>query len=184
MADLRAFRGIRYTPSAGPLGSLTAPPYDVIAEPSRERLAARNLRNIVHLILPQGGPERYRLAAEKVETWLREGYLAQERDTSLYLYRQTFTGPEGRIHVRTGFMGLLRLEPPTGGSVRHHEQTLSKPLEDRLRLIRAARVQLSPIFVLYSDPSGRALRGLESCSNKERPATRPLANAAYGRRAS
>lgn len=182
MAELRAFRGIRFTPASGPLSSLTAPPYDVIGEEQRKQLALRNPRNIVHLILPQGAGERYRLAAEKLEMWTREGHLAQERDPALYLYRQTFNGLDGRSHVRTGFLGLLKIEP-IGGSVRHHEQTLAKPLEDRLRLIRATHTQLSPIFVLYSDPGGRALKGLEGCSMKEKPGPRSLANAAYGRRA-
>src|SRR5258705_3758413 len=128
MADLRPFRGIRYTPSAGPIGTLTAPPYDVIGEERRKALAHRNARNIVKVILPEGEAERYRLAAERLETWQREGTLAQERDPSLYLYRQTFSAAGGRSHVRTGFLGLLRLEP-SGGSVRHHEQTMAKPLE-------------------------------------------------------
>ena len=183
MADLRAFRGIRYTSAAGPIGALTAPPYDVINDEQRERLAHKSARNIVHLILPQGGPERYRLASERLEAWLREGILAQERDPSLYLYRQTFNGADGRNHVRTGFLGLLRLEP-VGGSVRHHEQTLARPLEDRLRLIRATHTQLSPIFVIYSDPAGNALRHIESRSTREKPGPRPVAGAMYGRRAS
>src|SRR5262245_58144722 len=183
MADLRAFRGIRYTSSAGPIGALTAPPYDVIGEEQRVRLAQKNARNIVHLILPQGGSERYRVAAERLEAWIRDGVLAQERDPALYLYRQTFNGADGRNHVRTGFLGLLRLEP-AGGAVRHHEKTLAKPLEDRLRLIRATRTQLSPIFVVYSDPAGNALRKIEERSSREKPGPRPIAGAIYGRRAS
>jgi uncharacterized protein (DUF1015 family) len=183
MADLRAFRGIRYTSAAGPIGALAAPPYDVISEEQRARLAQKNARNIVHLILPQGGPERYRLASERLEAWIREGILAQERDSALYLYRQTYNGADGRNHVRTGFLGLLRLEP-AGGSVRHHEQTLAKPLEDRLRLIRATRTQLSPIFVIYSDAAGNALRKIEERSTREKPGPRPYAGAIYGRRAS
>src|SRR5436309_737425 len=136
MAEVRAFRGIRYTSAAGLPGALAAPPYDVIGEEQRQRLAARNPRNIVHIILPQGGDERYRLAAEKLEGWFRDGIVAQERHPALYLYRQTFAGPDGRPLTRTGFLGLLRLEG-AGGAVRHHEYTLAKPLEDRLRLIRA-----------------------------------------------
>src|SRR5262245_29812543 len=183
MADLRAFRGIRYTSAAGPISTLTAPPYDVIGEEHRARLRQKNPRNIVHLILPQGGPERYRLASERLEAWIREGILAQERDPALYLYRQTFNGADGRSHLRTGFLGLLRLEP-AGGSVRHHEQTLAKPLEDRLRLLRATRTQLSPIFVVYRDPAGDALRKIEERSTREKPGPRPYAGAIYGRRAS
>src|SRR5215470_13621991 len=109
MAEVRAFRGIRFTPAAGPVGTVAAPPYDVIGDEQRQRLAARNSRNIVHLILPQGDAARYRLAGERLENWVRDGYLAQERDPSLYLYRQTFRGPDGHSYVRTGFIGLLRL---------------------------------------------------------------------------
>ena len=181
MAEVRAFRAIRYTSAAGPISALAAPPYDVITEEHRQRLAARNPRNIVHAILPQGGDERYRIAAERLESWLREGNLAQERDPSLYLYRQSFQGPDGRPLMRTGFLGLLRLEG-AGGSVRHHEETLEKPLEDRLRLIRATRTQLSPIFVLYSDPLGRAARALEAAVARDRPGPRPLSGSIIGRR--
>lgn len=181
MADVRAFRAIRYTPAAGPIGTLAAPPYDVIAPDQRERLAARNARNIVHLILPEGEGERYRLAAERFEGWIRDGYMAQEREPAFYLYRQTFKGPDARAHVRTGFFGLVRLEP-TGGAVRHHERTMAKPLEDRLRLLRATRAQLSPIFLLYSDPEGVALRALESRAASERSAPRLVGAGAYGRR--
>ena len=177
-----AISRIRYTPSRGPLGSLAAPPYDVIGEELRSRLAARNQRNIVHLILPQGEAERYRLAAEKLEAWVRTASSPGARLVALPL-SPDLNSPDGRIYVRTGFLDCLRLEP-SGGMVRHHEQTLATPLEDRLRLIRATRTQLSPVFVLYSDPSGNALRGLEACSTKERPATRNVANVAYGRRAS
>ncbi len=181
MAELRAFRGVRYTPAAGPIGMLTAPPYDAIAEEQRQRLASRSPRNVVHLILPQGGGDRYRVAAERFERWARDGFLAQERDPALYLYRQTFKGPDGRAYVRTGFLGLVRLEPE-GGSVRRHERTLPGPLEDRLRLLRAARVQFSPVFLLYSDPDGAALRALEGRASAERPGPRPVGGTGFGRR--
>ena len=181
MAELRAFRGVRYTPAAGPIGTLTSPPYDAIEEANRQRLASRSPRNVVHLILPQGAEDRYRLAAERFERWIREGMLAQERDPALYLYRQTFKGPDGRAYVRTGFLGLARLEPE-GGSVRRHERTLAEPLEDRLRLLRAARVQFSPVFLLYSDPDGAALKALEARASAERPGPRPVGGAGYGRR--
>ena len=181
MADARPFRGIRYTSAAGLLTALAAPPYDVISEEQRQRLAAKSPRNIVHLILPQGGKERYRLAAERLETWFRDSHIAQERQPAFYLYRQTFAGPDGRPQTRTGFLGLLRLEG-AGGSVRHHEQTLTKPLEDRLRLIRATHTQLSPIFVLYSDPQARATRALESTATQDRPGPRVRPAALMSRR--
>ena len=159
-----------------------APPDDVIGEELRQRLALRTVRNVVHLTLPQGGEERYRLAAERLEGWIRDGFMAQERDPALYLYRQTFKGPDGRFYVRTGFLGLVRLEPE-GGSIRHHEHTLANPLGDRFRLIRATRTQLSPVFLLYSDPEGAALRSLEARVTTERRGPRPIGGTGFGRRA-
>src|SRR5206468_1348068 len=65
------FRGERYT--ARELSALIAPPYDVISHEDRTRYAARDLHNIVHLILPEapsgGGGDRYAHAATLLATW-------------------------------------------------------------------------------------------------------------------
>jgi uncharacterized protein (DUF1015 family) len=50
----------------------------------------------------------------------------------------------------------VRVEPYGPGRVRPHERTHPGPREDRLRLTRATRANLSPIFVLYDDPAGAA----------------------------
>jgi uncharacterized protein (DUF1015 family) len=42
------------------------------------------------------------------------------------------------------------------GRIRPHERTHPGPKEDRLRLTRATRANLSPIFSLYDDPAGAA----------------------------
>jgi uncharacterized protein (DUF1015 family) len=44
--------------------------------------------------------------------------------------------------------------------VRPHERTHPGPKEDRLRLTRATRANISPIFSLYSDPGGTAWQAL------------------------
>src|SRR4029453_15794008 len=51
VADVRPFRAVRFSRSAGPLPALVAPPYDVISESDRRRLAERNEHNVVHLTL-------------------------------------------------------------------------------------------------------------------------------------
>ena len=40
--------------------------------------------------------------------------------------------------------------------MRPHERTFPKHKEDRLRLTRATKANLSPIFSLFSDPTGAA----------------------------
>ena len=52
MAAIRPFQGLRYSAQAGPLDSLTAPPYDVLSPAERDGYAVRNPHNVVHLTLP------------------------------------------------------------------------------------------------------------------------------------
>jgi uncharacterized protein (DUF1015 family) len=50
----------------------------------------------------------------------------------------------------------VRVEDYGPGRIRPHERTHPGPREDRLRLTRATKANLSPIFSLYSDPQGAA----------------------------
>jgi uncharacterized protein (DUF1015 family) len=53
------------------------------------------------------------------------------------------------------------------GLIRPHERTHPGPKEDRLRLTRATRANLSPIFSLFSDPAGEAWAALEPATGDE-----------------
>jgi uncharacterized protein (DUF1015 family) len=55
----------------------------------------------------------------------------------------------------------LRVEPYETGAVLPHERTHAGPKESRLRLLRAARAQLEPIFLLYDGPPPLAPPGRE-----------------------
>ena len=54
----------------------------------------------------------------------------------------------------------MRIEDYGPGRVRPHERTHPRPKEDRLRLTRATRANISPIFSLYSDPAETAWKAL------------------------
>jgi uncharacterized protein (DUF1015 family) len=154
LALIRPFRALRYTAAAGPLAELVAPPYDVIDEKERARLAALRATNAIHLIRPVGD-EPYRAAAELLASWRRSGAIAQDDEPAMLLYAQRF--PEhDRVHERWGVLAALKLEPFDAGIVMPHERTLAGPKEDRLRLIRACRTNLSPIFALVDTPLGLA----------------------------
>ena len=56
----------------------------------------------------------------------------------------------------------MRVEDYGAGRIRPHERTHPGPREDRLRLTRATRANLSPIFSLYDDPAGAAWSAVES----------------------
>ena len=53
VADVRPFRALRYTPAAGPLGTLVSPPYDVISPEQRRGYLAAGPYNAVRLELPE-----------------------------------------------------------------------------------------------------------------------------------
>src|SRR5205809_640893 len=74
--------------------------------------------------------------------------------------RPTRHRPAGRRLTRRGFFCRVRIEPYGPGRVRPHERTHPGPKEDRLRLTRATRANISPIFSLYSDPHNAAWEAL------------------------
>ena len=55
----------------------------------------------------------------------------------------------------------MRVEDYGPGRIRPHERTHPGPKEDRLRLTRATRANLSPIFSLFDDPDNAAWGALE-----------------------
>jgi uncharacterized protein (DUF1015 family) len=157
MADIAPFSGLRYAADRiGDVAAVLSPPYDVIGDRARAELEARHPQNVVRLELPRGeGDARYAGAAKLLGAWTAEGLLRPDTAPAFYVYEQQFTW-EGRPRTRRGFFAAVRLEPFEKRVVLPHEQTLSGPKEDRRKLLRATRTQLSPIFGLYRDTDGAA----------------------------
>jgi uncharacterized protein (DUF1015 family) len=171
MAEVRPLPGIRYAAEAE-LAELVTPPYDVISPEAQARYYARNPHNLIRLELGREEPgddelnNRYTRAAATFAEWRKEGALRQD-SPSLYLYEQRFS-VDGQPHIRRGLMARVRLEPWEAGVVLPHERTLSKPKDDRMRLMRACAAQLSPIMSLYDDPQGE-LAGALAASYERQP---------------
>jgi uncharacterized protein (DUF1015 family) len=145
MAVVKPFRALRYdTGTAGPLEALVAPPYDVISPEQRDELKARSPHNVVRLTLPDDEEE----AARTLDDWRAQGVLVEE-PPAFWALEQDYVGPDGIARTRFGIVGSLKVEPYETGTVLPHERTHAGPKEGRLRLLRATRVQLEPIFLLY-----------------------------------
>jgi uncharacterized protein (DUF1015 family) len=153
MADVRGFRGLYYNPAKVPdLSQVISLPYDVISPEHRREYAEQSPHNVVHLILPEG-QEPYQEANRLSRQWIDEGILIQDQQPTIYIYQQTFKNADGEEKTRTGFLARIRIEDFEKGIVLPHEATLFAPKEDRLKLLRAAKINFSPIFSLYSDPA-------------------------------
>src|SRR4051812_49462501 len=149
MAEIVPLRTLRYEPRAvGSLDAVVAPPYDVIDAAGRAELAARSPFNVVEVDLPLAdGGDPYAHAASTLEAWRQQGVVVRERDEALWALTQEYRAPgSGRTLTRHGFFCRVRVEDYGPGRIRPHERTHPGPKEDRLRLTRATRANLSPIF--------------------------------------
>lgn len=150
---LYAFQGTHYAagPEAtgGDPGRLIAPPYDQINDAQRDRLHALDPHHFAHLIKPVAadGVDAYSHAAALHDDWLARGAVVEDPVPALYPYVIELAGGGRRL----GLMALVGLEPPEAGIIRPHEQTLDKPLADRLDLLRTTRVDLEPALLLADD---------------------------------
>ena len=169
MARIEPLHTVRYELSAvGSLQEVLAPPYDVIDPPFRKELAARSPFNVVEIDLPDAdGRDPYQHAEETFENWRQQGVLIQEREPALWALEQAFTTPDGEQRVRRGIFARVRVEDYGPGRIRPHERTHPGPKEDRLRLTRATRANLSPVFSLFTDPDGAAQAIVEGMASGE-----------------
>jgi uncharacterized protein (DUF1015 family) len=148
-----AFQGITY--GGGPArpaadrGRLAAPPYDQIGDERAAELHATDPHHFAWLSKPVAGEsgDRHREAARLHDAWLAGGALAADERPALYPYEIEL--PDGSR--RLGITALVGLERPESGVIRPHEETLAKPLADRLALLRAMEVDLEPVLLLSED---------------------------------
>lgn len=168
MADVRPFRALRYAPGAGPLADLVAPPYDVISADEKRGLLARSAYNAVRLELPEIA---YEEVAGLIAHWRDEKVLETTPAPCVVAWTQTFTLADGVARERKTLLATVGLEPYEARVVRPHERTHAGPKEDRLRLIRAVRTNVSPVFGLYPDPEGAAWAALAVTGQPQAEAT-------------
>ena len=157
MATIRPFRALRYnTHDPLSVALVTAPPYDCITPDQQEELYRTHPHNIVRLDFGKEQPgdddrrNKYTRAADLLGKWRKASILIRDREPALYFYQQEFE-VDGKSYCREGFLGRIGLEEFGTGKIFPHEETLSGPKVDRLKLMRATRANLSPIFGLYPD---------------------------------
>jgi uncharacterized protein (DUF1015 family) len=162
MVAAAPFRGLRFDPAVvGDPALVTAPPYDVIGPEAREAYEAMSPYNMVRLILPrpgEDGQDRYRPAGELLARWRSEGALRLDKSPCLYVYEETYT-LRGDRRVQRGVLAGVALDD-SATWVLPHERTMAAPVADRLALLEATGVNLSPVFGVYAG-EGRATAVLD-----------------------
>src|SRR5919108_4628081 len=99
MAETQPFRTLRYDPAVvGSLDAVIAPPYDVIDNEQRARLAASSPYNVVQIDLPPS----YEQAGATMRQWREQGVLVREDEPAVWVLRQDYMAPGGGERTRTG----------------------------------------------------------------------------------
>ena len=155
MAIVKPFRGLRYNlDRVSDLSAVITPPYDVISATEQLRYYKINPHNVIRLDYaidePKDTPDnnKYTRAASYVNQWLYEGILVREKKPAFYLVKHRFTHND-RVYTRLSLMAKVKLEDLNTGCIRPHEKTMSKPKEDRMRLLKTCNANFSPIMVLF-----------------------------------
>lgn len=175
MAEIQAFRAFRYDLGrVGALSDVVCPPYDVIDQALQKNLYDRNPHNMIRLELNReeagdnDSHNRYSRAAVFLRDWINKGALVQDSARSLYVLHQEYE-VEGQRHTRKGFFARVRLEPFGQGSIYAHEETMSGPKADRLKLLHATGMNLSPIFGLFPDAQAEVQAILDAAIHRQLP---------------
>jgi uncharacterized protein (DUF1015 family) len=180
MSQIFPFQGMLYDQTlVGSIKDVVAPPYDIIDAEGQKRLHDRHPHNIIRMELGLDQPgdstahNRYTRAAATLRTWLIEGMLQRDAQPAVYYhtieYAPPYTAPDAPKKVLRGFLALTKLEALDSGHIYPHENTRAAAKTDRLNLIEACRSNFSPIWSLYSDPSGAIIALLERTVKNQPP---------------
>jgi uncharacterized protein (DUF1015 family) len=148
MVEIRPFRAIRYNQEKIKIEDVISQPYDKITPEMQNQYYEKSPYNYVRVILGRSG-DRYREAVKNLWDWFNRGILIKEDEESIYPYNQEFV-IDGKKRVRKGFVCVFKLAEYDEGVVLRHELTLSKPKEDRMRLMESIKKDSECIFVLHN----------------------------------
>jgi uncharacterized protein (DUF1015 family) len=153
MSKIKAFKALVYNPEEiKDFSRVVCPPYDVISPLAQDTYHERSAYNFIHILLAKDSPsdDKYRRASLIFRDWLKDNVLIQDERPAIYFYSQQYV-IRGEKKTRLGFISLLRLGDENGSAVFGHENTHSEAKEDRLKLLKQVKANLSPIFVIFLD---------------------------------
>ena len=170
MAKIRPFRAVSYNQGKiSDLSKVVCPPYDIISPARQEYYHSLHPNNFIHILLGKDipGEDKYRRAGVYFKDWLKNKILIQAEAPAMYFYSQEYI-LRGEKKTRLGFIGLLHLEDKNS-SVFRHEHTHLEPKEDRIRLLKQVKANLSPIFVLFHDKKRIIQSTCQQCIQGKKP---------------
>jgi len=166
VADVRPLRGVRFDRRfTGPVGPLIAPPYDVIDSATRSSNYGIGL---IENVKVGDVADQHALSAARYRNWRTRGVLRRDMAPAFYVHRHRFEHHGVEI-VRTGLLARVRLTDWSERVVLPHERTTPGPRAERLLRLRAVGANLSPLYLLFRDPSGDMRRLISDDPARDMP---------------
>lgn len=142
MQTFSPFHGWRYDPSKVSLSQVLAPPYDVLTKSTRDHLATMSPYNEAVVDAPETNSDDpssgARNSARTFAQWIQNGIVAPDDQESFYPYAMTTANG----HTLRGVIGALGISD----HIHPHEATAEHVVVERFELLRATRVNLSPVW--------------------------------------
>ncbi|MBO4951009.1 MAG: DUF1015 domain-containing protein [Clostridia bacterium] len=149
MAEIKAFKALRFTERAGDISKNVCPPYDIISEEERLDYIKTSENNIIRLEKPVGD-NAYENAKKLYLEMSDKGIIDCDDKKGIYVYEEEFDALGNRYKIK-GIFVRVRLEEFDKKVVLPHEETLSKAKQDRFDLMCSTFCNFSPIYCMYTD---------------------------------
>ncbi len=153
MAKILPFKAWRYNEELSKsIDSLTSPLFDVISQKQRDALY-QNQYNSIHLSVPLKGEEPND-SRKTIDKWKKDGIIEQDKLPGIYVYYQYFSLPGNtKEFVRKGFVSFIQATDwgQPDSDILRHENTMPHSVNDRVEVLRATEINVSPTHGLYFD---------------------------------
>ena len=155
MAVFKPFKAIR--PSSDHVKSVASRPYDVLNSDEARKEVEGNDLSFLHVVKPEIDLPKdvdpysdvvYEKGKENFHNFMSLGILAQDSDSSFYIYRLTMDG-----RSQTGLVGCCFFEEYFDEIIKKHELTRLVKENDRVKHVECLNANAEPVFFSYRGKS-------------------------------
>jgi len=153
MAVIHPFKAWR--PDSDKVAEISCVPYDVINTNEARALAEGKPQSFLRVIRPEidlpesvdiHDDEVYEKGAENLKTMMDEGYLQQDDELALFIYRLKKDNLS-----QTGVFGCVSVDDYDNDVILKHELTRPAKEDDRTRHIRTQSAHAEPVMMTFKD---------------------------------
>ncbi|MHB8125064.1 MAG: DUF1015 domain-containing protein [Desulfitobacteriaceae bacterium] len=151
MAILKPFKAIRPTPELA--DKVAALPYDVMNSDEARELVKSNPYSFLHVdkaeidldpVIDIYNQSVYKKARDNMMQMIKEGTFIQDKNNSLYIYKQVMSG-----RAQIGLVGCTSIDDYLNDIIKKHEYTRADKELDRINHVDYCNANTGPIFLTY-----------------------------------